>query len=273
MESFNLKYKSSQINYIRFGSGPKTVVCFHGYGEDSSGFRFLNSLSLTDYLFLAIDLPCHGRTTWNERKAFSINDLLSIVDAILAQQGIEGKLQFSVIGFSLGARVALRLYEKAPERINRLVLLAPDGMKLNFWYWLSTQTWLGNKFFRLTMKHPHWFFGFLKLLNKLGFVNTSIFKFVNAYIGNSKVRDALYNRWTGLRDIRPNLAKIKKEIKINKTPVRLIYGRHDRIILPTRGHRFISGIESHATLTIIDSGHQVLSPRHVSHIQKALYGE
>ena len=54
------------------------------------------------------------------------------------------------------------------------------------------------------MKHPGWFFGFLKVLNKLGLVNASIFKFVNYYIGDKEVRHLLYTRWTTLRKLKPN---------------------------------------------------------------------
>ena len=122
-----------------------------------------------------------------------------------------------------------------PARIEKIVLLAPDGLKVNFWYWLATQTWIGNKLFAFTMKHPGWFFGFLKVLNKLKLVNASIFKFVNYYIGDKEVRRLLYERWTTLRKIKPNLKQIKSLLRSNKTPVRLVYGKHDRIILAGQG--------------------------------------
>ena len=87
------------------------------------------------------------------------------------------------------------------------------------------------------MKYPGWFFGFLKVINKLGLVNASIFKFVNYYIGNKEARHELYERWTTLRKLKPNLKRIKTCIRQNKTPVRLIYGKHDRIILPGKGRK------------------------------------
>ena len=113
------------------------------------------------------------------------------------------------MGFSLGGRIALTLFQLIPEKVDRIVLLAPDGLKVNFWYWLSTQTFLGNKLFAFTMKKPGWFFGFLKMLNKLGMVNASVFKFVNYYIGNPEIRQALYVRWTAMRKLKPYLKKVK----------------------------------------------------------------
>jgi hypothetical protein len=157
-----------------------------------------------------------------------------------------------------------------PSQIERLVLLAPDGLKVNFWYWLSTQTWAGNRVFSFTMKHPEWFFGFLKLLNKLKLVNASIFKFVNYYIGDKEVRRLLYARWTTLRKIKPNLKQIKSSIRGNKTKIRLIYGKHDRIILSSVGEKFKKGIEETCTIAVIHSGHQVLHEKHVQEILPAL---
>ena len=120
------------------------------------------------------------------------------------------------------------------------------------------------------MKYPGWFFGFLKVLNKLRLVNASIFKFVNYYIGNKEARQLLYQRWTGLRKLKPDLQRIKNYIRQYKTQTRLIYGKHDRIILPVRGEKFQKGIEEYCTLTVIDSGHQVVHENHVEEILPAL---
>ena len=146
-------------------------------------------------------------------------------------------------------------------------MLAPDGLKVNIWYWFITQTRMGNEIFAFSMKHPGWFLGFLKLANKLGLVNASVFKFVNCYIGNEEARRLLYQRWTTLRKLKPNLSGIKILIRQYKTQTRLLYGKYDRIILPVRGEKFQNGIGEFCKLTVIDSGHQVV---HVNHVQQIL---
>jgi pimeloyl-ACP methyl ester carboxylesterase len=120
------------------------------------------------------------------------------------------------------------------------------------------------------MKRPGWFLGFLNRLNKLKLVNASIFKFVNYYIGDKEVRQQLYDRWTSLRKLKPDLQKIRSLTRVNKTPIRVIYGNHDRIILSSVGEKFRKGIEDHCTITIINSGHQVLQEKHGEEIIKAL---
>jgi pimeloyl-ACP methyl ester carboxylesterase len=261
-----LRYRNSDIGYYRFGSGPKVAVCFHGYGEDAAMFGFLTKYAGNQYTFYSIDLPFHGKTLWNEGHAFSSYDLQQIVQKITDKNS----QNLTLLGYSLGGRIALSLYQAIPEKIEKIILLAPDGLKVNFWYWLATQTWPGNKFFAFTMKKPGWFFGLLKLMNKLKILNASIFKFVNYYIGDAEVRRLLYTRWTTLRKITPHKRCIKNHIRENKTPVRLIYGKHDRIILSSVGEKFKKGIEEYCTLSIIHSGHQVLHEKHIEEILPAL---
>lgn len=256
---------------MKAGAGHTVILCFHGYGETADYFSFLAELlSPEQYTLIAVDLPFHGKTVWKEGFLFLPADLQKITPLILEQAAVHTDQKIILMGFSLGGRMALQLYQSMPAQIHKLVLMAPDGLKVNFWYWLATQTWAGNKFFAFTMKKPGWFFGLLRLMNKLKLVNSSIFKFVNYYIGDPEVRRLLYSRWTTLRKIKPALPLIKNYIRENKTAVRLVYGKHDRIILSSVGEKFKTGIEEQCTLTVINSGHQVLHEKHAGEIMKAL---
>lgn len=266
MEDLLLSYKNSKVHCRVFGSGKKSALCFHGYGEYAESFSFLEKYAGDEYRFYAIDLPFHGSTEWNEGLNFNTIDLVKIIQET---PGLINQ-QFTLIGFSLGGRVALSLYNTIPDQIEKLILMAPDGLKINFWYWLTTQTSVGNTLFAFTMKYPGWFFTFLKLINKIGLVNASIFKFVNYYIGNKEVRSQLYNRWTAFRKLKPPIKKIKLQIRKYKTNVQLVYGKFDRIILSSRGEKFRKGIEVNCSLKIISSGHQVLHENHIKEILPAL---
>jgi pimeloyl-ACP methyl ester carboxylesterase len=270
-----ITYKSSQISYFCFGSGPKVAICFHGYGEEATSFAFLDKHAGNQYTFYSVDLPFHGKTEWNEGLVFTHTDLQQIVEKITDENNHNlqtPNFKLTLIGFSLGGRVALSFLQAHPEKVEKLILLAPDGLKVNFWYWLATQTSLGNKFFAFTLQHPGWFFGFLKLMNKLRLVNTSIFKFVTYYIGDADVRRLLYQRWTTLKKLKPDLVRIKSYIQKENIPVRLIYGKHDRIILSSLGEKFKKGIEEQCTLSVIHSGHQVLHEKNAVEIVDSLSG-
>ncbi len=269
MQSAFLNYKNSKINYAIAGNGEHPVICLHGYGETTESFQFLEPELPSSFKLIAIDLPFHGNTDWKEGLNFSITDLINIIDGIFNDLKITER-RFSLIAYSMGGRVALHLMQTIPERIKKVVLLAPDGIKLNFWYWLATQNYLGNKFFSLTMKKPGWFLGFLHLLHRMKLVNPSIHKFVRYYIHDDQVRKELYERWTGFRNIRPDHSKLKSLIIKYRIPITLLYGKFDRIIRVEPAERFRKRIEEFCHIEVLQSGHQVLKEKNIPVILKWL---
>lgn len=268
-----LNYKDSVIAWYQFGNGLKPVFCFHGYGEDGNSFAFLEKTAGLQFSFYAIDLPFHGNTNWNEEQPFTSIDLLQIIQEICDMDNQKPKTinnKLILFGFSLGARVALSISQNNPAAIEKIILLAPDGIKVNRWYWFATQTWIGNRLFSFTMNHPSWFAGFLRLMGNLKLVKPSVLRFVKHYISNESARALLYRRWMVMRKLRPDTDHIKTIIRKNKIAVRLVYGKYDRIILSSTGNKFRSGIEEHCTVTVISSGHQVLDEDHAAELLTAL---
>ena len=88
------------------------------------------------------------------------------------------------------------------------------------------------------MQKPGWFFSILKIGRRLGLVNQSIYKFVHYYIDDPRVRKELYDRWICMRRFSPELSVVMAIIKTSRIPVRLLYGKHDRIITPGKGRKF-----------------------------------
>ena len=281
-------HQSSRLHYHRWGKGEKLLLCFHGYGESAGTFSLLAEPLGDEFTIVAIDMPLHGKTEWNEGLDFSIHQLLSVIDAILA--GIEGpssgasqhlagmlpatiidpppasrlaQTPWHLLGYSMGGRIALSLLEAAPEKIQKLILIAPDGLRLNPWYWLATQTHAGRLLFWYTLYHPGWFLFMLKTGNKLKLVNPSVYKFVDNYIGKHEVRRELYTRWTTMRHFRPHLEHIKAIIRKKNLPVRILYGKFDRIIREERGRQFQKGIEPWCRLVVLSAGHQLLQTQHL----------
>lgn len=248
----------SRIHYYSWGKGSRLLFCFHGYGESGASFAFLGEALGTDYTVVAIDLPFHGLTEWNEGLFFDPQQLTILLRDIAA--GLPGSpARWELLGYSMGGRIALQLLENSPDSIEKLVLLAPDGLVVNPWYWLATQTGWGNRLFEWTMRRPGWFFLLLRLGNALRLVNPSVYKFTVNYINDEAVRRDLYIRWTTMRGFRPHLSVIRDMIRARRLPVELVYGRYDRIIRWERGEKFRKkGIAADCRLTLIDTGHQLL---------------
>ncbi|WEK36747.1 MAG: alpha/beta hydrolase [Candidatus Pseudobacter hemicellulosilyticus] len=265
MQSANLIFRHSTIHYSYGGNGQELLLCLHGYGESAHTFHFLQPHLQDRYQLVAIDLPFHGHTVWNEQAPLTVADLFILIEAIFKELGHAGK-PFTLLGFSMGGRIALGLTEYAPATVKKLVLLAPDGLKVNFWYWLATQTRIGSRLFYYTMKHPGWFFSIMTLAHRFGWVNPSALKFARHYIQDQDRRMELYQRWMAFRKIRPQLGRIKSLVRQHQLPVRLLYGGFDRIIVSSRGALFRKHIEEHCSITIIKAGHQVLQDKYAAEI-------
>lgn len=266
-----VSFRSSSIHYSTWGRGSRILFAFHGYGESAASFAFLEEALGKDFTIIAPDLPFHGKTQWKEEQLFlAPRDLLTLLEEIAA--GLPGReTGWWLLGYSMGGRIALQLLELAPERVRRLVMLAPDGLKVNPWYWLATQTWPGNRLFRWTMKNPGWLFLLLRAGNRLRFVNPSLYKFAAHYIDDDRVRGDLYTRWTTMRGFTPHLGRITALIRLRKIPVALAYGSYDRIIPSRRGERFQQRTAPYCRLTLLPAGHQLLQPKFMEVIVNALY--
>src|SRR3954471_4126885 len=260
-----IHYKKSFINVYFFGEGHKKLFCFHGYGEDGNTFEFLKNSLGGKYILIAIDLPFHGKTNWNEGLLMSAEDLINIITAIIEQTNIgERKDKFSLLGFSLGGRVALHLLQTIPSQIEGVVLIAPDGLHVNFWYSLGTQTTLGNKLFAYTMKNPQWFFALVNFGHAVNLLSKSIVKFTHYYLDDQEERQLLFQRWTTMRKFQPNASLVRKAIEKYKIPVRILFGSYDRIILSKRVSFFRDS--PYVKTKVIEAGHMLLNEKYTDEI-------
>ena len=258
MQQFTIGYRESTISYLKGGNGTDVLLCLHGYGESAGSFSFLEQHLEDEFTIYAIDLPFHGHTKWQEGFTLEPDALLEIISSIIP--GFQNR-QVTLLCYSMGGRIGLHFYQQNPDRFRKLVLLAPDGLKINFWYWLATQTSPGNALFRFTMTHPGWFTKMTDWLRSRKLINTSIAKFVHAYVDDEKVRTDLYRIWTTMRKFRPQLSRIKKLLHQHKTELVQVFGEYDRIILPENSKKLTQPDEAFVKTVVLKAGHQLLKEK------------
>lgn len=266
MQASYLPFKNSLIHYAVLGEGAEVLLCLHGFAESAESFSALVKHLTNKYTVVLIDMPLHGKTEWNEDLTLTVNDLVEIVQ----QVPVIGANNFAMLGYSMGGRIALQLYQVMPQRINKLILIAPDGMIINFWYKLATQTKAGNRLFYGVMKKPHIFFMMTSFLQKLSLMNRGVYKYVEQHLKTADMRNRLYTIWTTMRKMKPDMDAVRELIVTYKTPVKLIYGRYDKVIRFTTGEKFINGMEPFCTLKILDCGHRLLHEKNVAEIAAEL---
>jgi pimeloyl-ACP methyl ester carboxylesterase len=114
--------RSGHISTLQAGSGDP-VLAIHGLGATKASFLPTVAALAGRYRVIALDLPGFGESgkplgaPYDAR--FFAESLLELLDAL----GIE---RAHLIGNSLGGRVALETGLRAPDRVGRLVLLAPS---------------------------------------------------------------------------------------------------------------------------------------------------
>jgi len=255
MPSFFLPYANSRFHGTCEGSGPQLLVCLHGFGESALHFLPLVKHMGRRFTIVGLDLPFHGQTEWNEGRPFTGNDLQALVAMVLQRQAQQ---QFSLLGYSMGGRLALCLVTAMAPQLQHLVLLAPDGIRNNPWHMFVTRTALGRRLFKYFTWHPQLFFKLLLTVRKLGWLNESIYKFAFFSMDKLDKRILVYNVWMCMRKMLPDLRQCKRLLAQYNIPALLIYGKYDRIMPPVMGRRLADG-SIKGEILVLNKGHQLMS--------------
>jgi pimeloyl-[acyl-carrier protein] methyl ester esterase len=104
-----------QLHRVTSGTGPD-VALLHGWGLHGGIFESLAQALAPRYRLHVLDLPGHGRSPW-AKGAGDLEGLARGVAAHLPER-------CSVVGWSLGGLVAVRLASRFPARIPALVVIA-----------------------------------------------------------------------------------------------------------------------------------------------------
>lgn len=108
-------------------SGPKTapaLILLHGFGSSLHTWESWAQVLATDYRVIRFDLPGSGLTGPDPSGDYSDPRSLQIVLALMDRLGIP---KASLIGNSIGGRIAWRFAAEHPSRVHKLVLVSPDG--------------------------------------------------------------------------------------------------------------------------------------------------
>jgi len=106
----------------------------------------------------------------------------------------------------------------------------------------------------------------MKTAASLGLFNKSIFNFADYYLKEKASRLQLYKRWTTMRKFNPATASLKNSIAIHHIPVKMLFGKYDKIILTKNGLGFKKGLDQFVSVKEIEAGHQLLKEKYLTEI-------
>ncbi|SFU14091.1 alpha/beta fold hydrolase [Pseudomonas marincola] len=117
------------LHYLDIGTGP-TVVWLHGSGPGASGFSNFKgnypTFEAAGYRNIILDLPGFGRSDKPDDVNYDLDFFVSALKGLLDNLDIE---RCTLLGNSLGGAIALGLTLAHPDRVGKLILMAPGGVE------------------------------------------------------------------------------------------------------------------------------------------------
>jgi len=108
-----------------------------------------------DTQMLSVSLVHHGSSIplapLDKRTALSPELLMEAIESYI--DSAETKIE--LLGYSMGGRIALTLFERFPEKFSRVIVLATDGLKMGKLYKFVVNTKLGKITWGLIDKFPN----------------------------------------------------------------------------------------------------------------------
>ncbi len=252
-----------------YGSGPKKMIIFHGFDNEATEFEPLSKF-LPNYTLISVNLFFHGNSTASEdsvQKGLSHDGFIKLHQILMDKFPAE---RYDIMGFSLGGRIALMFFQLITEKVDRLILLAPDGLKPTTMYRFITRNKYGNTLFKRVMKNPDRLIAFGTGLVKLKLLDEKKIRFLKHNMENELRREKVYNAWMIYRFILPDISEIKKIINERNSRVDLFFGKFDVLMRPSLGDKFKRGLGDNCEVHVIQTGHQLISEKNLEVISKLL---
>lgn len=203
------------------------MVFFHGFGQDSRAFEQLFPVFEQRYNLISIHLYYHGESWVEGKEPLQREEWIENFRLLLEREQVSSA---TFLAYSMGAKFALVAASEIPEKVEQLILLAPDGLVMNPWYRFAAKTGLGRMILSISTFWMPVLQPLFLLISKIGLVKQSLARFALQQMATRDQRKQVVRVWLMFRKIWPDHQKITRLLSTGKLPVRLVMGKHDSII-------------------------------------------
>jgi pimeloyl-ACP methyl ester carboxylesterase len=238
-----------QVHYKATGpEGAPALLLLHGFGSSLQAWDDWSVKLEQKYRVIRLDLPGFGLTGASPTNDYSEEKDLATLTHFADKLGLE---KFSVMGHSMGGKMAWSLAASQPERVQALVLMAPDGFP-------ETKD-IGTKPYEVPAV-----MGLIKYVFPKYLVRKSI---EPAFSDADALNDALVNRYfdmlraPGVRGAILNRSNQTiytdpvPRLKAIKAPTLLIWGEQDQMIPSTNAQSYANVLSNSTTVIVPKLGH------------------
>ena len=232
-------------------TGPQAapaLLLMHGFGSSLQAWDDWSLKLEQKYRVIRLDLPGFGLTGASPANDYSEEKDLAILTHFADKLGLE---KFSIIGHSMGGKMAWTLAATQPERVQALVLMAPDGF--------PEAKDFGTKPYEVPAVT-----GLIKYFLPKYLVRKSI---EPAFAEADALSDARVNRYYDMLrapGVRAAILERSNQtiytdpvprLKAIKAPTLLIWGEQDQMIPSTNAKSYASVLSNSTTVLVPKLGH------------------
>ena len=238
-----------KVHYKETGAqGAPALLLLHGFGSSLQAWDDWSVKLDQKYRVIRPDLPGFGLTGASPGHDYSEEKDLAILTHFADKLGLE---KFSVMGHSMGGKMAWSLAASQPERVQALVLMAPDGF--------PEAKDIGTKPYEVPAV-----MGLIKYALPKYLVRKSI---EPAFSDAEALNDALVNRYYDMlrapgvrgaildRSNQTIYTDPVPRLKTIKAPTLLIWGEQDQMIPNTNAQSYANVLLNSTTVIVPKLGH------------------
>ena len=238
-----------QVHYKETGpQAAPALLLMHGFGSSLQAWDDWSLKLEQKYRVIRLDLPGFGLTGASPANDYSEEKDLAILTHFADKLGLE---KFSIIGHSMGGKMAWTLAASQPERVQALVLMAPDGF--------PEAKDFGTKPYEVPAVT-----GLIKYFLPKYLVRKSI---EPAFAEADALSDARVNRYYDMLrapGVRAAILERSNQtiytdpvprLKAIKAPTLLIWGEQDQMIPSTNAKSYASVLSNSTTVLVPKLGH------------------
>jgi pimeloyl-ACP methyl ester carboxylesterase len=232
-------------------SGPKdapAVLMLHGFGGSLHSWETWAQALSAHHRVIRFDLPGHGLSEPDPAGDYTDARSLQLTLALMDQLGVA---RASLVGHSIGGRIAWTFAARHPERTGRLVLVAPDGFASpGFEYGKATEVPAVLGLMRHVLPKAVLRMNLAPAYADPAFLTDELTTRYHDLMLAPGGRDAMFKRLqqTVLTDPRPLLATIA-------APTLLVWGEADAMIPVANAQDYLGAVKGSRLVTLPGVGH------------------
>jgi abhydrolase domain-containing protein 6 len=234
------------VTYAEGGKGP-TLVFIHGFqGNKRFWLPYLQPF-ISSFHVILTDLPAHGGSSFRPSQSFDLKSLAFTFDEFIQAKGLD---KFQLIGTSLGAGVAMKYSFLFPDKVTKLVLVNPIGIRPSD----------EKELFQIVESNKRLFFPnslegldelYLYLMGHTLPYSPSIKKYIFNYLLQKRpIFTKVYQDLVSGEGVEMELSKIN-------IPTLLLVGKHDRVSRAADFEIYAKSLP-HCTAFLLNDGYHIL---------------